>query len=240
MQAGALNAKSALTSAAASFGTYGRVRQKPKVGDAILLNYDRKAGRADHVAIVVSVLANGNIASIGGNERTADGEVAKDPPTGVTGYDGTVGSSSYWGMHISGYVSPVEDDMPYSRKDIIDMVKNGVQQELRDPGTKQEILNLVKNGVAAELRAASTRQEVLNLVKKGVAAELQAGIGTSGVTPARGAQAAVSAQEALNGIALQLTDLLNHLPAPVQPATPPGAAPAVPGGADGAVPPAQG
>ena len=80
MQADALNAKSALNSAAASFGTYGRVRQKPKVGDAILLNYDRQAVRADHVAIVVKVFANGNIVSIGGNERTADGEVAKDPP----------------------------------------------------------------------------------------------------------------------------------------------------------------
>src|SRR6266481_1567668 len=82
MQAGALNAKSALTSAAASFGTYGRVRQKPKVGDAILLNYDREAAHADHVAIVVRVFANGNIVSIGGNERTADGEVARDPQTG--------------------------------------------------------------------------------------------------------------------------------------------------------------
>jgi hypothetical protein len=220
IQAGALNTDS-LNPAAVSFGTYGRVRQKPKVGDAILFNYDRKAVHADHVAIVVKVFANGNIVSIGGNERTPDGEVAKDPnpQSGATGYSGAVGPSSYWGMNITGYVSPVEDDMPYSRKDIIDMVKNGVQQELRDPKTKQEILNLVK---------------------KGVAAELQTGIGTSGVTPARGAQAAVSAQEALNGIALQLTELLNHLPAPVPPATPPGAAPAVPGGADGAVPPAQG
>jgi hypothetical protein len=241
IQAGALNTDS-LNPAAVSFGTYGRVRQKPKVGDAILFNYDRKAVHADHVAIVVKVFANGNIVSIGGNERTPDGEVAKDPnpQSGATGYSGAVGPSSYWGMNITGYVSPVEDDMPYSRKDIIDMVKNGVQQELRDPKTKQEILNLVKNGVAAELRAASTRQEVLNLVKKGVAAELQAGIGTSGVTAARGAQAAVSAQEALNGIALQLTELLNHLPAPVPPATPPGTAPAVPGGVDGAASPAQG
>jgi hypothetical protein len=132
-----------------------------------------------------------------------------------------------------------EDDLPYARKDIIDMVKNGVQQELRDPRTKQEILNLVKKGVAAELRAASTREEVLNLVKKGVAAELQAGIGTSGVTPARGAEAAVSAQEALNGIALQLTELMRIVTG-LQTATPPVTAPAAPGGADGAAPPAQG
>ena len=138
-----------------------------------------------------------------------------------------------------------EDDLPYARKDIIDMVKNGVQQELRDPRTKQEILNLVKKGVAAELRAASTREEVLNLVKKGVAAELQAGIGTSGVTPARGAEAAVSAQEALNGIALQLTELMRIVTG-LQTATPPVTAPAAPGGADepggadGAAPPAPG
>ena len=243
MQADALNAKSALNSAAASFGTYGRVRQKPKVGDAILLNYDRKAGRADHVAIVVKVFANGNIVSIGGNERTADGEVAKDPPTGVTGYDGTVGLSSYWNMHISGYVSPVEDDMPYTRKDIVGMVKNGVEQELRAPSTKQEILNLVKNGVEQELRAPSTKQEILNLVKNGVAAELRAGIGTSGVTAARGAEAAVSAKELLSSISQQLDELTRIVTA-LQPATPPGTppvtAPTAPGVVDGAAPPAQG
>ena len=64
--AGALNTDS-LSPAAASFGTYGRVHRKPKVGDAILLNYHRKAVHADHVAIVFKVFADGNIVSIGGN-----------------------------------------------------------------------------------------------------------------------------------------------------------------------------
>jgi hypothetical protein len=138
-----------------------------------------------------------------------------------------------------------EDDLPYARKDIVGMVKNGVAEELRDPRTKREILNLVKNGVAAELRAASTREEVLNLVRNGVAAELQAGIGTSGVTPVRGAEAAVSAQEALASITEQLTELMRIVTG-LQTATPPVTAPAAPGGADepggadGAAPPAQG
>jgi hypothetical protein len=238
-QAGALNTDS-LSPAAASFGTYGRVRQKPKVGDAILFNYDRKAVHADHVAIVVRVFANGNIVSIGGNERTADGEVARDPQTGATGYDGTVGLNSYWNMHISGYVSPVEDDMPYTRKDIVGMVKNGVEQELRAPSTKQEILNLVKNGVEQELRAPSTKQEILNLVKNGVAAELRAGIGTSGVTAVRGAEAAVSAKELLSSISQQLDELTRIVTA-LQPASPPVTPPVpAPQGADGGAPPAHG
>jgi hypothetical protein len=237
-QAGALNTD-LLSSAAASFGAYGRVRRKPKVGDAILLNYDSKAVHADHVAIVVKIFADGNIASIGGNERTPDGEVAGDPnpQSGAIGYSGAIGSKSYWGMKITGYVSPVEDDMPYSKKDIVGMVKNGVMQELRDPGTKTEILNLVKKGVAAELRAASTREEVLNLVKKGVAAELRAGIGASGVTAARGAEAAVGAKDALDEIKLQLATLKDMVVA-VEAAlgiapSPPGPAPAAPGSADG-------
>src|SRR5712691_11030293 len=180
IQANALGAEKSLNSAAASFGKYGRVRQKPRVGDAVLFNYDGKA-HADHVAIVVSVFDNGNIVSVGGNERTTDGEVAKDPDPqgGALGYSGAIGFSTYWKMNISGYVSPVEDDMPYTREDIVGMVKNGVEAELRAPKTKVEILNLVKNGVAAELRA---------------------GIGTSGVTAVRGAEAAVSAKELLSSI----------------------------------------
>ena len=146
-------------------------------------------------------------------------------------------------MHISGYVSPVEDDLPYARKEIVGMVKNGVEEELRAPGTKQEILNLVKNGVAAELRNSKTREEILNLVKNGVAAELRAGIGTSGVTPARGAEAAVSANESLSSISQQLDELTRIVTA-LQPATPPvtgpGIAPAAPGDADGDASPAQG
>ena len=139
-----------------------------------------------------------------------------------------------------------EDDLPYARKEIIGMVRNGVEEELRNPRTKQEVLNLVKNGVAAELRNSKTREEILNLVKNGVAAELRAGIGTSGVTPARGAEAAVSAQGSLSSISQQLDELTRIVTA-LQPATPPvtgpGIAPAAPaahGGADGDAPPAQG
>src|SRR5262249_62400264 len=59
-----------------------------------------------------------------------------------------------------------------------------------------------------------------DLVKKGVAAELSAPIGTSSITPAQGAKAAVDAQDALAGLAQQLaelTALVKALPA----ATPP-------------------
>src|SRR5215467_14263172 len=65
-----------------------------------------------------------------------------------------------------------------------------------------------------------TKKEILDLVKKGVAAELSAPIGTSGITPAQGAKAAVDAQDALAGLARQLADLtalVKALPA----ATPP-------------------
>jgi len=88
------------------------------------------------------------------------------------------------------------------------------------PYTKKEILDLVKKGVAAELKASPTKREILDLVKKGVAAELSAPIGTSGITPAQGAKAAVDAQDALAGLAQQLADLtalVKALPA----ATPP-------------------
>ena len=230
VHAGVLN-EDILGPAAASFAKYGPLRlSNPKVGDAVLFNYNG-TDRADHVAIVVRVLADGNIVSIGGNERTPDGEVARDPKDGANGYSGAIGKSSYWGMQISGYVSPVEDDMPYTRKDIIGMVKNGVEEELRAGNTKQEILNLVKQGVAAELGAGNTRQEILNLVKKGVAAEL----------------GAVHAQEALSGLARQLTDLTILVNKALSPTTPPVTTPPVtptattPGAADGsggAAPPA--
>jgi len=88
------------------------------------------------------------------------------------------------------------------------------------PYTKKEILDLVKKGVAAQLKAGPTKREILDLVKKGVAAELSAPIGTSSITPAQGAKAAVDAQDALAGLAQQLADLtalVKALPA----ATPP-------------------
>jgi hypothetical protein len=235
-KAGVLHASN-LDARAASFGLYGPMHPKPHVGDAILFDEDTQAIHADHVAIVVKVFSDGNIASVGGNERTYEGVVAKDPQS-AGGYSGAIAFSSYWGMKISGYVSPVEDDMPYSKQDIVGMVKSGVAEQLQAPGTRTEILNLVKKGVAEQLAAGPTRQEVLNLVKMGVAAELVTGVGASGVTPARGAEAAVSAQDALGAINTQLADLTALVRA-LQPATPV-TTPAGGGNPDGAAPPAQG
>jgi hypothetical protein len=246
-----------LTPAAASFRIYGRMHDRPKVGDAILFNYTSqtdhpfRSAHADHVAIVVRVFADGNIVSIGGNERTPDGEVARDPQSGAIGYSGAVGSSSYWCNKISGYVSPVEDDMPYSREQIVRFVKAGVHEQLIAVKTRKEIVNLVKEGVAAQLRARQTKGDIQTLVKEGVHAELRTGIGASGVTPARGAEAAVSAKETLTIISRHLDELkgmvqalqqaLQPVTPPVTaPAAPPGTAPATPGGADGPAPPAQG
>src|SRR5262249_61408514 len=68
-QAGALNTD-VLTPAAASFADYGRLRRNnPKVGDAVLFNYDKKNHFAEHVSIVVRVNPDGTIVTIGGDER---------------------------------------------------------------------------------------------------------------------------------------------------------------------------
>ena len=183
-QAHVLNAGK-LTAAAGSFGQFFAVRHgNPKVGDAVLFGYDG-ARFAKHVAIVISVLPGGKIVTIGGNEGPSDdtSRVTRDGP-----YDGTFNSFDPLAPNgpLSGYVSPVEDDMPF---------------------TKQEILDLVQQGVAAELTAGSTKTEVLGLVKQGVAAELTAVLGTTGVSAAQGAKAAVDADTALAAIAQQLTVL---------------------------------
>lgn len=94
---------SGLTPAAGSFGQYGAgLHPDPQVGDAVVFDDDGN-GNADHVAIVTAVNPDGTIESIGGNE------VTNDPSTSSVNqdsYDGAVGDSSYWGMTISGYVSP--------------------------------------------------------------------------------------------------------------------------------------
>jgi len=211
-----------LTPGAGSFGEYGRKHgtgphKKPRVGDAVIFNYDR-ASYAAHVAIVVRVFPGGDIASIGGNEVTSNLQtsyVHRDVYSGETKF------SPYWNYTISGYVSPVEDDMPYTQKQILKLVKQGVAAELSAGGTKDEILALVKQGVAAELSAGGTKDEILALVKQGVAAELNAG-GT--------------------GIDGKLDTLLKRVPEPPPPAPPAadrtGMAPAAAPGADGAAPPA--
>ena len=211
-----------LTPGAGSFGEYGRKHgtgphKKPRVGDAVIFNYDR-GSYAAHVAIVVRVFPGGDIASIGGNEVTDNLQtsyVHRDVYSGETKF------SPYWNYTISGYVSPVEDDMPYTQKQILKLVKQGVAAELSAGGTKDEILALVKQGVAAELSAGGTKDEILALVKQGVAAELNAG-GT--------------------GIDGKLDTLLKRVPEPPPPAPPAadrtGMAPAAAPGADGAAPPA--
>jgi len=146
-----------LTPGAGSFGEYGRKHgtgphKKPRVGDAVIFNYDR-GSYAAHVAIVVRVFPGGDIASIGGNEVTSNLQtsyVHRDVYSGETKF------SPYWNYTISGYVSPVEDDMPYTQKQILKLVKQGVAAELSAGGTKDEILALVKQGVAAELNAGGT------------------------------------------------------------------------------------
>lgn len=93
-----------LTPAAGSFGQYGAgLHSDPHVGDAVLFNYDGN-GSADHVAIVTAVNPDGTIESIGGNEATNDPSTSSAKHDGP--YSGAVGSSDYWGMQISGYVSP--------------------------------------------------------------------------------------------------------------------------------------
>ena len=154
-----------LTPAAGSFGAYGRkhgtgLHKRPRVGDAVLFNFrwEHEHGQekpiADHVAIVVRVFPNGYIRSIGGNEVTGNfhtSYVHRDHFSGAKGY------SPYWNYSISGYVSPVEDDMPYSRNQIRRYAGQGVAKELKtDTATRNEIVKLVKQGVEQELNASNT------------------------------------------------------------------------------------
>jgi hypothetical protein len=144
-----------LNSESGSFGDYGPVRHNnPKVGDTVLFNFRRENGKgnADHVAIVVSVLPNGKIVSIGGNEgaTTDTSRVTQDKP-----YSAAFGSSDPLAPNgpLSGYVSPVEDDMPYSQEKIKELVNTGVHRELNTASTRKDIVDLVKKGVRDELRA---------------------------------------------------------------------------------------
>lgn len=87
-----------------------------------------------------------------------------------------------------------------------------VYDDAWDPGddlpyTKQQIRHWVEREVAAELSAGGSSRQILKLVKQGVAAELGAADGTSGVSAAQGAAAAVHVGDALAGIPEQLTAL---------------------------------
>jgi hypothetical protein len=189
-KAGALNTET-LNAAASSFVHYGRLRRKPRVGDAVVFGYDRELDRANHVAIVVWVHRDGRITTVGGDENGVSGQdnvkfastsrVCKDGPYSVSG------SQNPGVSLISGFVSPVEDDMPFTDKEIVTLVKKGVRQEMKaDTGTRKAITDLVKQGVAAELKAP---------------------IGTTGISPAQGAQAAVQVQAALDALTKQVADL---------------------------------
>lgn len=218
-KAGALNTDS-LNAAASSFVHYGRKRRKPRVGDAVVFGYDRDLDRANHVAIVVGVQRDGRITTVGGDENGVPGEgeegdikfastsgVFKDGPYSVSG-TGNPGGSLIWG-----FVSPVEDDMPFTEKKIVDLVKKGVRQEMKAD--------------------TATRRAITDLVQRGVAAELKIPIPTTGISPAQGAQAAVQVQAGLDALTQQvaeLTTLVKALQAATAaPAgTPPGTQP--PGG----------
>jgi surface antigen len=127
-QAGALNTD-VLTPAAGSFGIYGPVRTSgPKVGDAVLFGYNDENKTALHVAIVVEVRSDGKIVSVSGNLGANDetSVVTVDNP-----YNSNAGSMGGPNSPLSGYVSPVEDDLPFTREQIVDLVREGVHQELR-------------------------------------------------------------------------------------------------------------
>jgi CHAP domain len=193
-----------LNAAAASFAAYGHAYSKvrhrnPKVGDAVVFGLNKKGDSAAHVAIVVRVLPGGKTVSIGGNEGPSDdtSKVSRDGP-----YDGTFDSFGVGAPNgpISGYISPVEDDMPF---------------------TKNEIRSLVQEGVAAAVKKdVPTQKEIVKLVKQAVQAELTTALDSTGTTAAKGAKAAVDADAALSGIITQLDNLKTQVAA-LMPATAP-------------------
>ena len=141
-KAGAINAapgtRTPLNAAAGRFVLYGKLRRRPRVGDAVLFNYNKDIDNpvANHVAIVVQVNANGTIRSVSGDiggHGKSDADFAKtssvvhDKP-----YPSAIGSFGPNAPNgpVSGYISPVEDDMPYTKKQIIGFVKEGVSEEL--------------------------------------------------------------------------------------------------------------
>ena len=114
---------SELTAAAGSFYVYGQkhgtLHNSPKVGDAVVFNYAGN-GYADHVAIVTQVNTNGTIETVSGDWNGQSGTEATFAGTSHAvlnspAYSGTVGTTpGIMGMKISGYISPVGLDVPYS------------------------------------------------------------------------------------------------------------------------------
>ncbi|MFE6053534.1 CHAP domain-containing protein [Kitasatospora sp. NPDC056446] len=102
-----------LTPAAASFFDYGRrhgtLHNDPRVGDAVVYNYDYSRDWAQHVALVVGV-GNGTVTILGGNEGHSSGfSEGRVQQASTSNY--SVGSAP-WGQRISGYISPVPKDTP--------------------------------------------------------------------------------------------------------------------------------
>lgn len=128
-----------LTAESGSFAKYGKLRRKPRVGDAVLFNYNKniKSPNADHVAIVVKVNKNGTIRSVSGDLNGRRGSQADFASTSLVvhdrPYNGAIDSSDLQAPNspVSGYISPVEDDMPYTKKQIRQLVKDGVAAEMK-------------------------------------------------------------------------------------------------------------
>jgi hypothetical protein len=127
-------------------------------------NHNIRDPVAKHVAIVVKVNRNGTIRSVSGDLNgepgsdehfAATSSVVHDKP--YTSAIGSFGPNAPNGP-VSGYVSPVEDDdMPYTRNQIRRFAGQGVAKELKtDTATRKEIVKLVKRGVEQELNAGNT------------------------------------------------------------------------------------
>jgi CHAP domain len=199
--AGALNTD-LLTPAAGSFGRYGPVRPgNPRVGDAVLFDYNAADHTAAHVAIVIEVNADGTIVTIGGDENGDPGGtdqhwastscVAQDGP-----YNGASKSTDPRapGHPLSGYVSPVEDDMPYTKQQIVELVQQGVAAELHAKLDSSGITTAQGAEAAVQARDAlsALSQQVAEL-KMLVSQALTAAAKGSGATSAGGAAGGVGA-----------------------------------------------
>ncbi|HEY8091798.1 MAG TPA: CHAP domain-containing protein, partial [Polyangiaceae bacterium] len=114
---------SELNAAAGSFYVYGQnhgtLKNTPAVGDAVVFDWHGD-GTADHVALVSQVNSNGTIETVSGDWNGQSGSEATFSSTSHVvlnspAYPGTVGSSpGVMGMTISGFISPVGLNVPYS------------------------------------------------------------------------------------------------------------------------------
>ena len=189
-KAGALKTE-LLTNQAGSFDRCGPVRpDNPRVGDAVLFNYNAADHSADHVAIVIQVNADGTIVSIGGDEN---GVGSSEPAFAST--SSVVQDKAYSGAHnsmdgpnhpLSGYVSPVEDDMPYTEQQILKLVQEGVHNELNTKIDPSGTTTAQGAEAAVQARDALTAltQQVANLTT--LVTQALAALPPGGGTPSTG------------------------------------------------------